>query len=224
METHREGCHKKVFVIHQRLFEFIRMPFVLWSAPATFQRAIDIILSTRKWIFCMVYLDDIIIISYNIDDHLKHILKVLTPLRQAVMTLRVNKCFMQKGIEYLGHIVEPHELHVANKVIDTVQEMEPPYTKTQLRSFPGICKVYRKFVKDFATIPAPLNKPIKKTASDSIETFTKDQQQSFKTLKQKLASPSILSLPCADLPYILDTDPNSKQIGCVLAQRHGLKY
>lgn len=89
----------------------------------------------------MVYLDDIIIFSDNIDEHLKQIEQILTVLRQARMTPRLNKCFfMQKRIEYLGHIVKTGELYVANKVIE---EMEPPGTTKQLRLFLGMCNAYR---------------------------------------------------------------------------------
>lgn len=102
--------------------------------------------------------------------------------------------------------------------------MEPPSTKTRLRSFLGIWNVYRKFVKKhFATIATPLNKLLKKTVSDSIETLTKDQQQSFETPKQRLVSPPILALPRAYIPNILDKDANAEQIICVPAQWHGTK-
>lgn len=156
----------------------------------------------------MIYLADIIMFSKNIDDQLKYIEEVLKLLPQAGMTLRLNKWFfMHKRIEYIGHIVEPGELYVANQVIKARKEMEPPGKKTQLRSLLGMWNVYRKLLKDFATITAPIDKLLKKTVSVSIETVTKDQQQSFETVKQKLAYPPILALPRADLPdlpYILD--------------------
>lgn len=200
------------------------MRFGLRNALATFQWAIYIILSACKWSSCMVYLDYIIIFSKNTDYHLKHMKQLLTLLLQAWMTLRLNKCFfIHRQIKYFVHIVKPVELHVANKVNNAVHEMEPPSTKTKLRSFLGMCNAYRKFVKDFATIATPLNKLFKVDGIRFNRYTNKGQQQSFEKLKEGLASPPILALPRADLPYILDTDTNAEQIRCLLAQRHGPK-
>lgn len=126
----RERSTKTGFLTHQRLFQFIWMAFDLRNAPATFWRAINIILSTWKWNLFIVHLDSIIFLSNNVDENLEQITQVLMLLRQASMKIRLNKCFfMKERIEYLGQIVEPGELHGANKVIDAVQEMEPPKTK-----------------------------------------------------------------------------------------------
>lgn len=119
--------------------------------------------------------------------------------------------------------MESGALDVANKEIDALQEMEPPKTKVQLRSFLGMCNVYRKLVKEFPTMAAQLNKLLKKTASESIETLTDEQQTSFDTLKQRLLAPPVLALPRADLPYVLDKNVNAEQIGCVLYTIHTAK-
>ena len=84
---------KTAFVTHQGLFHFTRMPFGLRNAPATFQRAIDIILSSVKWQYCIVYIDDVIIFSKSIPDHFNHLNEVLTLLGDAGMSIRLNKSF-----------------------------------------------------------------------------------------------------------------------------------
>ena len=87
------------------------MPFGLKNAPGIFQRAIDIILATVCWQFAIVYLDDIIIFSKSLDEHLNHIRIVLSLLREAGMTIKLRKCyFLQQRVEYLGHIVAPGQL------------------------------------------------------------------------------------------------------------------
>jgi len=127
------------------------MPFGLTNAPATFQRALDIILSGLKWQICLVYLDDVIIFSANAEQHVKDVDTVLHRLREAGVTLNLQKCtWFSDEFEYLGHIVRPGQLHVHNKNVDALKHAKFPTTKTQLNSFFGMCNVYRRFVKDFA--------------------------------------------------------------------------
>jgi Reverse transcriptase (RNA-dependent DNA polymerase) len=67
----KKDREKASFICHAGTYQFIRMPFGLVNAPATFQRGMDVILSTVKWKFCLVYLDDIIIYSPSHEQHLK---------------------------------------------------------------------------------------------------------------------------------------------------------
>ena len=82
-----------------------------------------------------------------------------------------------------------------------------------------MCNVYRRFVKDFATIASPLNRLLRKTEADSFELDEK-QMASYENLRKKLAEPPVLNLPRRDLPYLLDTDGDANQVGCVLSQKH----
>lgn len=97
---------KTVFISHHGLFHFVRMPFGLTNAPYTFQHAIYIVLSSVRWKFSIVYLDDIIIFSKWIDYHMTHLKVVLSLLKDGGLTLKVRKCFfVQDRSKYLGHIV-----------------------------------------------------------------------------------------------------------------------
>lgn len=99
------------FKTHEGLFRFIRTPFGLMNAPATFQRAIDIILSRVKWTFVLVYLDDVIIFSQTIREHFTHVKTVLRILYEAGVTLKLPKCFFfQTSVSYLDHVVRPDTL------------------------------------------------------------------------------------------------------------------
>ena len=110
---------------------------------------------------------------------------------------------MKESIEYLGYIVKPGQLDVAKKVIYAVQEMLPPPNKTQLRSFLGMCNVYRRFVKDFATIASPLNRLLRKTEADSFELDEK-QMESYENLRKILVEPPVLNLPRRGFQNVLD--------------------
>ena len=144
------------------------MPFGLTNAPACFQRALDLVLTKYKWKTCLVYLDDVIIYSNNLDDHVRHVDETLTTLADAGITLKINKChFFQKEVEYLGHMVKPGTLEIDNTNVESLKHASPPSNKTQLRSFLGLCNVYRRFIEDFTGLANPLNKLLKKASPSS---------------------------------------------------------
>ena len=216
-----EDKKKTAFTSHFGIFQFLRMPFGLKNAPMTFQRAIDIILAPFKWQSVMVYLDDVIVFSNNADQHLEDLTAVLRLLHNAGMTIKFNKCFfMHETIEYLGHVIRPSELRVADKTVAAVKQMKLPETKTQVRSFLGMCNVYRRFVPKFAEIASPLTALLRKEKYQThLPTLDDKQVKSFENLKAALISPPVLTLPRADRHYVLDTDANAKQLGAVLQQR-----
>jgi len=131
---------KTAFTTHAGFYHWRSMPFGLTSAPANFQRALDIILPGLKWHLCLVYLDDVIIFSASAEQHVKDIDVVLTELREAGVTLNIEKCtWFSDEVEYLGHIVRPGQLHVYNKNVDALKHASFPTTKTQLKSFLEMC-------------------------------------------------------------------------------------
>ena len=148
-----EDKEKTAFTAHVGSYQFIRMPFGLTNAPATFQRALDILLSGVKWQFCLVYLDDVIIFSRNEKEHVHHVDTILAILRQAGVTLKFKKSeFFRKSVDYLGHRIRPGKLEVLSTGLQAIQESAYPKTQTQLRSFLGSCNVYRRFVQSYAKI------------------------------------------------------------------------
>jgi len=139
---------KTPFTTHAGIFHWLSMPFGLTNAPATFQRALDIILSGLKWKLCLVYIDDVIIFSASAEQHFKGVYVVLTRLREAGVTLNLEKCtWFFDEVEYLGHIFRPGQLHVHNKNVDALKHASFPTTKTQLKCVLGMCSVYRRFLK-----------------------------------------------------------------------------
>ena len=93
---HENDKQKTAFTTHQGLYQFTRMPFGLTNAPATFQRALDIILSPVKGQYCLVYIDDTIIFSKSPEEHLVHLDDVISLLDEAGLSLKLNKCFFTK--------------------------------------------------------------------------------------------------------------------------------
>ena len=222
-----EDRDKTTFTCHAGTYRFLRMPFGLCNAPATFQRAMDILLAGLRWKSCLVYLDDIIVFSRTAEEHLVHVKEILEKLQDAGVSLKLKKCrFFAETVDYLGHVVRPGLLEVATKNTAAIDGFEEPKTQTHLRSFLGVCNVYRRFVPNFAQVSAPLNELLKKGAPVELPPLNEHQRRSFNLLKQALKEPPILRLPRPSLPYSVDTDASDYQIGCALLQTHedGSRY
>jgi transposase InsO family protein len=218
IEVAEEDRDKTTFSCHVGMYRFLRMPFGLVNAPATFQRAMDIILSEVRWDSVLVYLDDVIIFSRSFEEHVKHLGIVLQKMSEAGATLKFPKCkFFRQAVDYLGHRILPHKLQVLKRNVDAISRAEPPTTKTQVRSFLGLCGVYRRFVPNYASLAKPLTALTKKGAPESFE-LGPCERVSFETLRDRLISPPTLALPREGRPYVIETDASDGQIGCVLQQ------
>lgn len=106
IKMREEDVEKTAFACREGLFEFFRMPFGLVNAPATFQRAINKVLSKFLNKSVMVYMDDVIIYSKTEKEHDVHVKEVLEALKEAGLQLNKEKCgFRRKELEILGHLV-----------------------------------------------------------------------------------------------------------------------
>jgi hypothetical protein len=214
-----EDKDKTAFVTHCGIHRFNRMPFGLVNAPATFQRALDMIVAGVKWMYALVYLDDVIIYSRTFEDHLKHVSHVLALLKGAGVSLKLKKCYFFKSeVEYLGHIVTPGRLHVSDKNVVALKQAQHPTNKTELRSFLGMCNVYRKFVPQFSKIATPLTELLRKGQPDTFDSLTEEQIKAFDTLREALSNPPVLSLPKPTNEFTLDVDASDYQLGACLQQ------
>jgi hypothetical protein len=195
------------------------MPFGLMNASANFQRVVNMTLTGLTGKVRLVYLDDILIFSQNSEDHLHHLNAVLSRLYGAGLSLKLRKChFVKKTVSYLGHVIRPGELAVAEKNTVSLKTAQSPTTQTELRSFLGLCNFFRRFVPKFASISAPLNAILKKGQSPKLGPLTEEQLSSFNALREKLLHPPVLALPRREGRYILDTDASNEQIGCFVLQ------
>ncbi|CDF32470.1 unnamed protein product [Chondrus crispus] len=165
------------------------MPFGLTNTPAMFQRAMDILLSPFRWKCCL----------------------------KAGVKLKLRKCeFFVEKIKYLGHVVRPGTLEVDAARIAALEQVRYPQTQTQLRSFLGLCNVYRQFVPHYAKIAHPLNQLLKKGQPVRMEGFDEPCEKSFHKLKGAILAPPVLALPKKDLPYSRNYSVSEKECLAVI--------
>ena len=212
---------KITFTTYMGMFRHLRMPFGLKGAPATFQRALDTILSGVRWQICLVYLDDVIVLSRTHEEHADHLDTVLSLLRTAGISLKLKKCsFFRPKVHYLEHVISPGKLSVADTAADAFKTFTFPRTLTQVRSFLRACNFYRRFVKGYAMIARPRTDVTRKDAEPDYDNPTEAQLQAFEDLKARMIAPPILALPRYGRPYMIGTDASEYQLGCTLLQEH----
>jgi len=216
IEVKEEDRKKTAFTCEFGHYEFNRLPFGLCNAPASFQTTMNIALDDVLYHHAMVYLDDIIIFSHSIEEHIEHVDQVITLISKAGLKIKPEKCeFAKTEIIYLGHIISSSGIKPNPAKIDSVTNYPPPKDVNQLRTFLGIVNYYRKFIPNFAHIAHPLTKLTRKNLTWHWE---KEQIEAFNALKLRLTSAPILSYPDLTGNYILHTDASKYGVGAVLVQ------
>ena len=207
---------KTAFICPRGMYRYKTMPFGLCNSGATFQRLMDVVMSGLHLEVCLVYLDDIILFSTTVDEHLERLVRVLDRLRTAGLKLKPEKCSLfQKSVSFLGHVVSENGISTDSAKTQAVAAWPTPTTLKEVRSFLGLAGYYRRFVKNFAQIAAPLNALMRKGESFK---WTPEAQASFDTLKAMLTSPPILAMPNDSGDLILDADTSDHSLGAVLSQ------
>jgi len=133
--------------------------------------------------------------------------------------LNLEKCtWFSDEVEYLGHIVRPGQLHVHKKNVYALKHAKLPTARTQLKSFLGMCNVYRRFVKDFANRAKPLNALTRADIPPDLPPPTDVAIAAFEDLRSALLCPPVLALQKAKRKLVVDVDACADQVGCSLLQ------
>lgn len=214
-----EDMDKTAFICRAGLYRFRKMPFGLKNAPAIFQRTMNHLLQdliAEKKV--KVYLDDVLVYSKTMEEHVVTLERVFTKLREAGLQLKGSKCkFGKRKIVFLGFTIENGKLMPRAEKIDTIWNFPQPANLRKLRRFLGMCGFYRKFIQNFSDIVVPLNKLLKKGAKWSWE---REQQEAFDTLKKQMCSEPVLVLPDFTRDFILTTDASGTGLGAILSQKN----
>ena len=132
------------------------MPFGLTNASSTFMRLMNEVLKEFLAKFFIVYLDDILIFSKTLEEHMMHIRKVLEKLRGEKLTINLKKCsFVKKELVYLGFVISAEGLKMDPEKVRAILEWPTPRSTMEVRSFHGLASFYRKFIKGFSVFVDP---------------------------------------------------------------------
>ena len=131
-------------------FECDRMPFGLCNAPATFQRLMWNCMGELNFIYCLIYLDDLIVFSWTAEEHLHQLCVVFDHLRKYNLKLKPSKCSLfWEEINYLAHKVSKEGVRPSNINVKAIAEYAPPLTYMEIRAFLSLVGHYRRFIKGF---------------------------------------------------------------------------
>ncbi|KKF92157.1 Retrotransposable element Tf2 155 kDa protein type 1 [Ceratocystis platani] len=199
------------------LFESLVMPFGLTGAPSSFQRYINSSLREYLDLFCTAYLDDILIYGRTREEHTEHIRAVLKRLRAAGLYAQARKCeFYCTETKFLGMIIGRDGIRMDPAKVATVRNWPTPKSLTDTQAFLGFGNFYRRFIRDFSSLVAPLTRLTKKDVP-----FLWDSacESAFQTLKDHFSSAAILAHFDWDKDVILETDASDYVSAGVMSQR-----
>ena len=204
------------FVCSRGLFEFIVLPMGITGATETFQRMMNMVLEGLIAIICFVYLDDVIVFSTTIPQHIIDVQTVVDRLIKYNLKLKMSKCeILQKEIVYLSHVIRNGQITPNPAKVQDLFKFKSPLTARQIKGYVGLGSYYRRFIKNFAKIVSPLLRAVQ---GDKIE-WTADCETAFITLRDQLTHQPVLHLPDFQRPFFIETDACDYGIGGVLSQR-----
>jgi transposase InsO family protein len=206
------------FVTPEGLFEWLRMPFGLCNAPATFQRLVDYCLRGLIGKDCIAFFDDCLVFGgETFEEHMAAVERVLRRLAEHGLEANIKKSrFGYTEVQFVGHIVSQGTVRPNPEKLKAVSEFPVPINVTGVKSFLGLVNYYHKFIPGAALLAAPLYALTRKGRAFE---WTAAAQTAFIKLKEALLSAPCLYAPDFKRPFILQTDASGDGISAVLVQQ-----
>ena len=218
VEMEQNSIEKTAFTTPLSHWEFLRMPFGVKNGPATFQRGMRFALAHIPWNECMVYLDDVLIISETYEKHLEILEKVLRAFEDTGFKIKPSKTFMlRREVQYLGHMVSEKGMVPLDSSLQGIMRFPIPRTIRQLRQFLGMINFYRRHIPNCSVVAKPLFELL---GSKTLK-WSENCQNAFELLKKALVEPPVLSYPDrseGSQPLKLYVDASDVGAGACLAQ------
>ena len=213
---------KTAFRTRYGLFEYVVMPFGLTGAPSTFQAYINEALSDILDVYCIAYMDDIIIYSDSPEQHLRHVREVLERLHRASLYVKLAKCsFSTEEVDFLGYHISVTGVSMDPSRVQTVTEWPRPKSFRDIQVFIGFCNFYRRFIYEFSRIAAPMTsllKGMEKGKKKGPFEWNDRAEDAFRHLQTCFTKAPLLQHFDPSKPSRLETDASIDGIAAVHSQ------
>ncbi|GKB55363.1 putative nucleotidyltransferase, ribonuclease H [Tanacetum coccineum] len=216
LRVHEQDIPKTAFRTRYGHYEFQVMPFGLTNTPAVFMDLMNRVCKPYLDKFVIVFIDDILIYLKNEKEHEEHLKTILELLKKEELYAMFSKCeFWIPRVQFPGHVIDRQGIHVDPSKIESIKDWASPKTPTEIHQFLGLAGYYRRFIEGFSKIAKPMTKLTQKKGPFE---WGDKQEAAFQTLKTKLCSAPILSLPQGAENFIVYCDASHKGLGAVLMQ------
>ncbi|WVZ62939.1 hypothetical protein U9M48_012628 [Paspalum notatum var. saurae] len=216
MKIREEDIPKIAFVTRYSHHEFTVVSFGLTNAPAYYMKMMNVILKEELDQFVVVFTDDILIYSKTREEHEKQLRDVLEKLRKNQLYGKFSKCeFWLERVALLGRIVTAGGVSVDPEKVVAVSNWKTPRNMTEIKSFLGLAKYYRRFIDNFSKIAKPMTELLKDKV---LFEWNDKHEKSFQCLKDKLTTTPVLTLPDLQKDFVVYCDASRQGLGCVLMQ------
>lgn len=217
----KTSCAKTAFCVPGKgLFEFVVMPFGLSNSPQSLQRVMERILGPvllGEQVF--VYLDDIIIASPTFESHINTLNEVARCLKEAGFTINLEKCqFCRSSLSFLGFVVDQQGLRTDPSKVSAILNFPTPRNTTEIKRVNGLISYYRRFIKDYARLSAPITSLLKGRGKGRTIQWTPEAENSFQEIKRRIATAPVLASPDFSKDFLIQTDASDVAVGAVLFQ------
>lgn len=207
------------FLYNGRSYTYQVLPFGLKTAVGSFSRAMDVILGPEVREFVVNYIDDLLIASNSVEEHLEHLRKVLEKLRDAQLTINLEKShFFQGEVKFLGHILTPGGIQADPEKVSAIRNFPVPQKTKHLRAFLGLCNFYRKFCSQYSAATQPLNALLRKGVKWQ---WGRTEQEAFDNVKDLFLGAVVLHYPDTTKVFYVQTDSSGYGLGAELYQIQG---
>ncbi|KAK3517705.1 hypothetical protein QTP70_015707, partial [Hemibagrus guttatus] len=181
------------------------MPFGLTNAPAVFQALINRVFQDLlgKWV--IAYIDDILVCSAFLEEHVLHVREVLSRLQQHHLYVKLEKCeFHRSTVTFLGYVVSRRGVEMDEVKVWAVTDWSAPTTVRELQRFLGFANFYRRFIRNYSSVAGPLTSLLR--GKPKKLTWTDQARAAFQQLKDCFTSAPILRHPDPDLPFVVEAN------------------
>jgi hypothetical protein len=201
---------KTAFKTKYGLYEWLVMPFGLTNAPSTFMRLMNHALRAFIGRFVVVYFDDVLVYSKDLNEHINHLQCLLDVLRKEKLYANLKKCsFYMEKVVFLGYVISAKGIEVDEEKVKAIKEWPTPKSITEVRSFHGLASFYRRFVKNFSTLAAPLIEIVKKSVGFK---WGSEQDRAFIEIKERLCGTPSLALHDFSKTFEIECDAGEAAI------------